>query len=439
MSTIGVVGEGELVIGGPRADGVGLRPQFLGLLLVVLQVAGALEGIGVARGQRGGEVGGRGAGAVEHLLADVLAVDGHGDGLATQGAFLGVGFEVLQLGRDGELLDDGAGLVVGLYGGVLLEGLGGGGRDGLHHVEGTGLDVGVGGLILGVDLEGHAVVLGDAVALVVGVLHQHDLVVVVPGLELVRAVADRLLAEGLRILEEGFRQRSECGVADLDGEHGVGTVQVDGEFMVVDDLQALELFVALELVSILELVVALDGGEEGGAELGVLGVGRVAPCLGEGFGGHRGAVGELPTILELDGVLGGVIVGLDGLRHFVGGIALGVEGNQTCEQQVERLAAAGLVAVARDERVLRFGIVCGDDVGTLISGGVTVGRAATAEQHAECACGRSESQSFLLHGIHILLIHYFQSRKTLFKKKAGVNTVASTSVFVLMAGSLSLD
>lgn len=103
------------------------------------------------------------------------------------------------------------------------------------------------------------------------------------------------------------------------------------------------------------------------------------------------------------------------------------------------LPPAGLVAVARDERVLRFGIVCGDDVGTLVSGGVTVGRAATAEQHAECACGRSESQSFLLHGIHILLIHYFQSRKTLLKKKAGVNTVASTSVFVLMVGSLSLD
>ena len=49
------------------------------------------------------------------------------------------------------------------------------------------------------------------------------------------------------------------------------------------------------------------------------------------------------------------------------------------------------------------------------------------------------SSSFLLHGIHILLIHYFQSRKTLLKKKAGVNTVASTSVFVLMMGSLSLD
>ena len=78
--------------------------------------------------------------------------------------------------------------------------------------------------------------------------------------------------------------------------------------MVVDDLQALELFVALELVSILELVIARDGGEEGGAELCVLGVGRVAPGLGEGLSGHRGAVGELPAGLDLDGVLGGVIV-----------------------------------------------------------------------------------------------------------------------------------
>ena len=434
MSTIGVVGEGELVIGGPRADGVGLRPQFLGLLLVVLQVAGTLKGIGVARGQRGCEVGGRGAGAVEHLLADVLAVDGHGNGLATQGAFFGTGLEMLHIGRNSELLNDGAGLVVRLDGGVLLEGLGGGGRDGLHHVEGTGLDVGVGGLILGVDLEGHAVVLGDAVALVVGVLHQHDLVVVVPRLELVRAVADRLLAEGLRILEEGFRQRGERGIADLDGEHRIGLVQIDGEFLIIDDLQTLELFITLELVSVLQRVIALDGGEEGGAELGVLGVGRVAPCLGEGFGGHRGAVGKLPTILELDGVLGGVIVSFDGFRNLIGGIAFGIKRNQTCEQQVERLAAAGLVAVARDERVLRFGIVCGDDVGTLVSGGATVGRAAPAEQHTECACGRSESQSFLLHGIHILLIHYFQSRKTLFKKKAGVNTVASTSVFVFDGG-----
>ena len=439
MTAIGVVRKGELVVSGPRADGVCLIPQFLGLLLVVLQVVGTGEGIGIARGQRGREIGGRSARAVEHLIADVLAVDGHGDGLSAQGAFFGTGLEMLHIGRNSELLNDGTSLVIGLHGGVLFEGLGGRGGNGFHHVKGTRLDVSVSGLILSINLEGHAVVLRNAIAFVIGVLHQHNLVVMVPRLELVRTIANRLLAEGLRILEEGFRQRGKRGIADLDGEHRIGLVQIDGEFLIIDDLQTLELFITLELVSVLQLVIALDGGEEGGAELSVLGIGRVAPRLGEGFGGHRSAVGELPAILELDGVLSGVIVSFDGFCNLIGGIAFGIERNQTREQQVERLAAAGLVAVARDERVLRFGIVCGDDVGTLVSGGVTVGRAAPAEQHTECACGRSESQSFLLHGIHILLIHYFQSRKTLFKKKAGVNTVASTSVFVLMVDSLSLD
>ena len=89
-----------------------------------------LEGIRVARGQRRGKVNGRSAGAVEHLVADVLTVDGHGDGLTTQGAFFGTSFEVLQAGRNGELLDDGTGLVVGLHGLIGFEGLGGGGRHG---------------------------------------------------------------------------------------------------------------------------------------------------------------------------------------------------------------------------------------------------------------------------------------------------------------------
>ena len=52
MATVGIVSEGELVIGGPRADGVGLLPEFLGLGGVVLQVIGALEGIAVAWSQR---------------------------------------------------------------------------------------------------------------------------------------------------------------------------------------------------------------------------------------------------------------------------------------------------------------------------------------------------------------------------------------------------
>ena len=43
VATVSVVSEGELVIGSPRADGIGLLPEFLGLLLVVLQVADALR------------------------------------------------------------------------------------------------------------------------------------------------------------------------------------------------------------------------------------------------------------------------------------------------------------------------------------------------------------------------------------------------------------
>ena len=47
----------------------------------------------------------------------------------------------------------------------------------------------------------------------------------------------------------------------------------------------------------------LDGGEEGRAQLRVLRISRIAPSLGEGLGGHIGAIGELPAILELDVVL----------------------------------------------------------------------------------------------------------------------------------------
>ncbi len=384
-------------------DGLGLGPQFLGLLRVVLQVLAALEGVGVARGERGGEFDCRSAQAVEHLLADGAAVDGHGQRLAAELAFLGVGLPVFQRRRDSEGLAHGTGLVVRLDGGVGLEGLGGRGRDGVHHVEVAGLDVGVRGLVIGVDLEGHAVVLRHVVALVGVVLDELDLLVVAPGLELVRTVADRLLAEGLRILVEGFRQRGEGEVADLDGEHGVGLVQVDGELVVVDDLEAFELLVALEVLGVLQLVEALDGGEERGALLGVLGVGHVAPRLGEGFGGHRGAVGELPAALDLDVELGAVVVGRDGFGDFVLRVALRVEGHQTREQQVAGDAAAGLIGVARDERVLRFGIVGGDDVLAVIRRSSVVGRSATAQQHAESACRGDERQSLPLHIVLLLL------------------------------------
>ena len=222
----------------------------------------------------------------------------------------------------------------------------------------------------------------------------------IPVVQLVRAIGDRLLAEGLRILVEGLGQRGEGRVADLNREHGVGLVQVDGEGGVVHDLEAGELLVTLEAI-LLQIVIAGDGGEEGGALLGVLGVGHVGPGLGEGLSGHRSAVGELPARLDLDGVLGGVIVRGDGLGHFVGSLAVLVEGDQTGEQQVDRLAAAGFVGVARDQRVLRFGVVRSDDVGAsgVTGGSVAVGAAAGAQQHGHGASHGSESKSFLLHMI----------------------------------------
>ena len=59
--------------------------------------------------------------------------------------------------------------------------------------------------------------------------------------------------------------------------------------------------------------------------------------------------------------------------------------------------------------------------------------------HAAAAKARAFFFMEFIFSLSIISRAYFQSRKTLFKKKAGVNTVASTSVFVLMVGSLSLD
>ena len=85
----------------------------------------------------------------------------------------------------------------------------------------------------------------------------------VPGIELVRAIGNRRLSEGLRILVEGFRHRIESRITQLGGERGIRLAQVDGELVIVDDLQTFKLLVTLEVVGVLQRVIALDGGEEG--------------------------------------------------------------------------------------------------------------------------------------------------------------------------------
>lgn len=70
--------------------------------------------------------------------------------------------------------------------------------------------VAVGGGVVGVDLEGHAIVLDVLVALVVGVLDEGDFLVVVPLGELVRPLPTGASPNGLRVLVEGLGQRGEA-------------------------------------------------------------------------------------------------------------------------------------------------------------------------------------------------------------------------------------
>src|SRR5690606_5213665 len=94
----------------PGADLVGLLPEFLGLLRVVLENLVALELVGPAVERGRGEVGGRLARTREDLVGDRLAVDRHRDRLTAQRAFL-VRAEVLDVLADRQGLVERAGLV----------------------------------------------------------------------------------------------------------------------------------------------------------------------------------------------------------------------------------------------------------------------------------------------------------------------------------------
>src|SRR5690606_14717648 len=69
-------------------------------------------------------------------------------------------------------------------------------------------------------------------------LAQVDGLVLLPGVELVRAGRDRLLAEGLRVLEERVRLRRKGRVAQTHRQVRDLLGGLDGEGVVVDDLQA---------------------------------------------------------------------------------------------------------------------------------------------------------------------------------------------------------
>ena len=104
---------------------------------------------------------------------------------------------------------------------------------------------------------------------------------------------------------------------------------------------------------------------------------------------YFGAVGELLTLLEGNGPDGRVLIGFDLFGHLIVDGTLGVVVDEAREDEVEDLAAAGLVGVGRDERVLGLGAVRRDDcVRGAFAGGRGIGGAARAGGQAEGEDGR---------------------------------------------------
>ena len=246
----------------------------------------------------------------------------------------------------------------------------------VRDVQVVALDVRVGRGRIGVELEGHAAVLGFAGTLVVRVLDEGDLAVVLPGaflLHLVRAVADRVLAVLLRILDGVGGQRHECRVAQAQRPVGfrLGQLDLDGGVVLQDQAGEglgggggdVDVFAVRSLLRLggADGVVALDGLEEAAVALRVGAQRGKVPGIDEALGGDFLAVGELGARLDLDGVVLAVR-GFDGLGQGVDRLAAGVVAREALEEELNDAAAVDFAGVGGHQGVLRFVAVSGDDL-----------------------------------------------------------------------------
>src|SRR5690625_1107176 len=236
VTTVGVVGDGERALEG--LDLLGLLPQLLRLGLVELEHLVARDGVRVAVHHRGGEVRHRLAGAGEDLLADLGAVDGVGDRLAAQGAGLTREVRILHVDRDGVVDRDR--LVDRPVPELGLEARQGARRDLVDDVQAAGEQIVVRRLLVLVEDELEAVVGGRAGPRVVWVDLEDGVLVVVPFHQLVWTVADRRLAEGLRVVEESleigraaWRGREWIGVRKQDGRNDAGWNRASEQIMIM--------------------------------------------------------------------------------------------------------------------------------------------------------------------------------------------------------------
>ena len=222
------------------------------------------------------------------------------------------------------------------------------------------MQIRVGGVEIGIHAEADATVLRVAGTGIRVVAAQFNALVRGPGLQHIRAVANRRLAEGVHVgIRHGW-QRQERHVADLVGERGIRMLESHLQRRVIDDLEARQLGVGISL-GVLHIVIALDRGEDGRAKLPVRRIGGIGPCARVAFGGHCLAVRERAAAFELDRVLRGVVIGSDGLGVVIFETARVREGHEAIEHLRDDLPSRGVGDVAGKQLGRGLNGIDGDD------------------------------------------------------------------------------
>ena len=352
MAAVLVVGQGHVdATVAVSASGGNLVEVLVGLGDVVgAELPCALL---VAVDSRRNDAVGGGTGALEDGLADGLTVDSQGDaptqvgvverlgrGVAGQivGGRLGAEQHALAVTHGVAVL----GLATVLLGGIDLS------NGNVADVEVAGLELLVSGLNVLDDLEVDSVDLG-LVAIVIVELLEVDLLTILPlAVHHERAVADRGEVVVLDVGLGALGNRGQSRVRSDKGEVGISGRQLNDESLVVGAGDA------RQLVSVAgkQVVVALNHGKVIGdlgrtvlGSDGRLGVDQTLPAELEGLGGNVVTVVEL-GLLDLEGELGGVVVGLEGLASQRNDLALLVVVlGQSIKQLVLDLSALVLLDV----------------------------------------------------------------------------------------------
>ena len=284
----------------------------------------------------------QGYGYLEDGLADGLTVDGQGDAPTQVGVVerlgRGVAGQIVRgrLGAEQHALAVTHGVAVLGHAAILLGGIDL--SDGnVADIEVTGLELLVSGLHVLDDLEVDAIDLG-LVAIVIVELLDVDLLAILPlAVHHERAVTDRGKIEALDIGLGALGNRGQSRMRGDEGEVGVSGRQLDDEGLIVGARNTAE----LGSVTGKQVVITLDHGKVigdlGRAVLGSdgrLGVDQTLPTELEGLGSNVVTVVKL-GLLDLEGKLGGVVVGLKGLASQRNDLALlGVVRGQSVKELI---------------------------------------------------------------------------------------------------------